>query len=57
MELSELSVYNGKLYTVDDRTGVIYEIVDNSKVVPWIIMSDGPGNQTKVIDFILNKDR
>lgn len=46
MELSELSVYNGKLYTVDDRTGVIYEIIDG-KVVPWVILSDGPGNQTK----------
>jgi len=47
MELSELSVYNGQLYTLDDRTGVVYKIVDD-KVVPWVILSDGPGNQTKV---------
>jgi len=46
MELSELSVFNGKLYAVDDRTGVVYEILDG-KVVPWVILSDGPGNQTK----------
>jgi len=46
MELSELSVFNGKLYTVDDRTGIVYQIL-NGKVVPWVILSDGPGNQTK----------
>lgn len=27
MELSELIVFNGKLYSCDDRTGVIYQIV------------------------------
>jgi len=47
MELSELSVFNGKLYTVDDRTGIIYQILDNA-VIPWVILSNGPGNQTKV---------
>jgi len=46
MELSELSVFNGKLYTVDDRTGIVYQIL-KGKVVPWVILSDGPGNQTK----------
>ncbi|KFW94053.1 Soluble calcium-activated nucleotidase 1, partial [Phalacrocorax carbo] len=35
MELSELVVFNGKLYTVDDRTGVVYQIEGN-KVVPWV---------------------
>jgi len=44
MELSELSVFNGKLYTVDDRTGIIYQILDNT-VIPWVIISNGPGNQ------------
>ncbi|XP_038068417.1 soluble calcium-activated nucleotidase 1-like [Patiria miniata] len=46
MELSELVTFNGKLYAVDDRTGVIYEIVDNA-VIPWTILSDGDGRNTK----------
>ena len=40
------SVYNGKLYSLDDRTGVVYQIQDGG-VIPWLILSDGPGNQTK----------
>jgi len=46
MELSELQVFNGKLVSLDDRTGVIYQIV-GGKVVPWVIMSDGGGDSTK----------
>ena len=46
MELSELVVFNGKLYSVDDRTGVVYH-VENNKVVPWVILSDGNGGETK----------
>ena len=46
MELSELVVFNGKLYSVDDRTGVVYH-VENNKVVPWVILSDGNGEETK----------
>ena len=46
MELSELVVFNGKLYSVDDRTGVVY-LVENNKVVPWVILSDGNGGETK----------
>ncbi|KAL8593245.1 hypothetical protein ACOMHN_009899 [Nucella lapillus] len=46
MELSELIVFNGKLYTVDDRTGVVYEIADN-KVIPWVLLSDGNGKASK----------
>ncbi|XP_039201196.1 soluble calcium-activated nucleotidase 1 isoform X1 [Crotalus tigris] len=42
MELSELVVFNGKLYAVDDRTGVVYQI-DDTKVVPWVILTDGDG--------------
>lgn len=53
MELSELVVFNGKLYTVDDRTGIIYEldVVDESsnkyQLIPWVILPDGNGKQTK----------
>jgi len=46
MELSELQVFDGKLLSLDDRTGVIYQIV-GGKVVPWVIMSDGGGGNTK----------
>jgi soluble calcium-activated nucleotidase 1 len=38
MELSELVTFNGALYTVDDRTGVVYKL-DGNKVVPWVILS------------------
>ncbi|XP_041073306.1 soluble calcium-activated nucleotidase 1-like isoform X2 [Carcharodon carcharias] len=46
MELSELIAFNGKLYTVDDRTGVVYDI-DGDKAVPWVILSDGDGTVEK----------
>lgn len=46
MELSELVAFNGKLYTVDDRTGVVYHI-DGDKVVPWVILPDGDGSVAK----------
>ncbi|KAM9596888.1 soluble calcium-activated nucleotidase 1 isoform 2-T2 [Trichechus inunguis] len=46
MELSELIVFNGKLYSVDDRTGVVYQI-EGSKAVPWVILSDGDGTVGK----------
>ncbi|KAK6643364.1 hypothetical protein RUM43_004869 [Polyplax serrata] len=46
MELSELVVFNGKLYTMDDRTGVVYEIVGD-EVVPWVILPDGDGRTSK----------
>ncbi|KAM3909981.1 soluble calcium-activated nucleotidase 1 [Leptodactylus fuscus] len=46
MELSELVVFNGRLYSVDDRTGVIYR-VDGNKAVPWVILTDGDGTVDK----------
>uniref|UniRef100_A0A8R1I167 Apyrase n=1 Tax=Caenorhabditis japonica TaxID=281687 RepID=A0A8R1I167_CAEJA len=46
MELSDLAVFNGKLYSVDDRTGLIYQISDK-KAIPWVILNDGPGNVVK----------
>lgn len=46
MELSDLVVFNGKLYSVDDRTGVVYQ-VEGSKTVPWVILSDGDGTVGK----------
>ena len=46
MELSELVVFDGSLITVDDRTGVVYKI-NKDQVVPWVILSDGPGDVSK----------
>lgn len=46
MELSELVAFNGKLYSVDDRTGVVYNI-DGNKAVPWVILTDGDGSVAK----------
>ena len=47
MELSELVAFNGKLYTVDDRTGVVFEITRDDKVIPWVILQDGDGRKVK----------
>ncbi|KAJ8001569.1 hypothetical protein DPEC_G00170840 [Dallia pectoralis] len=46
MELSELVAFNGHLYTVDDRTGVVYRI-HNQQAVPWLILPDGDGSVSK----------
>ena len=47
MELSELVAFNGKLYSVDDRTGVVFEITQDDNVIPWVILQDGDGQKTK----------
>ena len=49
-ELSELCVFNGKLYTVDDRTGIVYYLhgtKEKTKPIPWVILQDGDGLDTK----------
>lgn len=46
MELSELIVYDGRLLTFDDRSGMVFEILDN-RVVPWLILVDGNGHAEK----------
>ncbi|CAI5453992.1 unnamed protein product [Caenorhabditis angaria] len=57
MELSDLAVFNGKLYSVDDRTGLIYQISDK-KAIPWVLLNDGPGNVQKGLkgEWITVKD-
>ena len=47
MELSELTAFNGKLYSCDDRTGIIYEIATDGTVLPWVILQDGNGHVAK----------
>ncbi|XP_003741943.1 soluble calcium-activated nucleotidase 1 [Galendromus occidentalis] len=46
MELSELVVFDGKLLSFDDRTGVVYQI-EGEKVLPWVFLNDGDGHATK----------
>ncbi|XP_058822434.1 soluble calcium-activated nucleotidase 1 [Topomyia yanbarensis] len=46
MELSELVVFNGKLLTFDDRTGLVY-VIDQDKVYPWLLLMDGDGKASK----------
>lgn len=46
MELSELVVFNGKLLTFDDRTGLVYDI-EGEKVFPWVLLMDGDGRTPK----------
>ncbi|KJH41470.1 Apyrase [Dictyocaulus viviparus] len=45
MELSDLSEFNGRLLSPDDKTGMIYEI-HGGKAIPWIFLNSGPGNTT-----------
>lgn len=45
-ELSELVVFDGRLMTFDDRTGMVFEIIGN-KIVPWLLLMDGDGKKTK----------
>ncbi|EEA06345.1 apyrase family protein [Cryptosporidium muris RN66] len=48
MELSELVIYDGKLLAGDDRSGIMFEIIDDGKVIaPRYILSEGDGNKGK----------
>ncbi|KAK4874853.1 hypothetical protein RN001_014213 [Aquatica leii] len=46
MELSELVVFDGRLLTFDDRTGMVFEII-NDRAVPWLLLLDGDGKNAK----------
>lgn len=46
MELSELVTFNGRLLTFDDRTGIVFEI-SNDTVSPWVILTDGENISSK----------
>ncbi|TMW45893.1 hypothetical protein DOY81_009033 [Sarcophaga bullata] len=47
MELSELVTFNGKILSFDDRTGLVYDITNNDKPIPWLILLDGNGHNAK----------
>lgn len=46
MELSELVTFNGRILTFDDRTGLVYQLLDD-KVIPWVLLMDGAGKTAK----------
>lgn len=46
MELSDIVVFDGKLFACEDRTGIIFELIDN-QAVPWVILADGNGRKRK----------
>uniref|UniRef100_A0A914R4D5 Uncharacterized protein n=1 Tax=Parascaris equorum TaxID=6256 RepID=A0A914R4D5_PAREQ len=46
MELSDLVIFDGNLLSIDDRTGIVYKIVGD-KAMPWVLLVDGAGNETK----------
>lgn len=52
MELSELTVYNKRLLSFDDRTGTVFEILstpdgNDSYVVPRFVITEGDGDTDK----------
>ncbi|KAL0238595.1 hypothetical protein GEMRC1_013068 [Eukaryota sp. GEM-RC1] len=44
MELSELISFNNKVYSCDDRTGIVYEVLPN-KALRRIVLNNGDGDQ------------
>ena len=52
MELSELTIYQNRLFTFDDRTGAVFEIINKigglkSDVIPRFIITEGDGETSK----------
>ena len=51
MELSELIMFEENLLAMDDKTGVVYKLLKEWPgvivPVPWVILSNGPGNRTR----------
>jgi soluble calcium-activated nucleotidase 1 len=52
LELSELKRFNGKLYSFDDRTGIVYEVIPKTDsgdytVIGRYILPDGDGSSSK----------
>lgn len=58
MELSDLIVFNGKLCSADDQTGVMDQI-EGSRAMPWVILpdSDGTCQWGKVSGSLVPEDR
>ncbi|XP_050538775.1 soluble calcium-activated nucleotidase 1-like isoform X2 [Daktulosphaira vitifoliae] len=43
LELSELVTFDGKLLTIDDKTGIIYVVENENTLIPWVIVNEGNG--------------
>jgi soluble calcium-activated nucleotidase 1 len=46
MEIYEIIVFNGKMYVIDERKGIVYELLDD-KVIPFVILNEGNGRMNK----------
>uniref|UniRef100_F6K8J6 35.6 kDa salivary apyrase n=1 Tax=Phlebotomus sergenti TaxID=85759 RepID=F6K8J6_9DIPT len=44
-ELSEFLRFNCKLYSFDDKSGIVFQLKDNADLVPWVVLANGDGNQ------------
>ncbi|XP_050549055.1 soluble calcium-activated nucleotidase 1-like [Daktulosphaira vitifoliae] len=44
MELSELVTYDGKLLTVDDKTGIVYIIENQNSLKEWVVLKESDEN-------------
>ncbi|EYC15010.1 hypothetical protein Y032_0038g3577 [Ancylostoma ceylanicum] len=57
MELSDISEYDGRLLSPDDKTGMLYEL-RGEEAVPWIFLNSGPGNSTSgmKVEWLTIKD-
>lgn len=47
MELSALLEFNNRLYSFDDRTGIVFELVKGNKAIPRFILMEGNGDTDK----------
>lgn len=56
MELSELVVFNGKLYSCDDRTGVVYQIIEQNQTNDELsrVDSSKQNKSTSSIEVVTN---
>uniref|UniRef100_A0A1L8DQB5 Putative apyrase n=1 Tax=Nyssomyia neivai TaxID=330878 RepID=A0A1L8DQB5_9DIPT len=45
-ELSEVVVYNNRLYTFDDKTGITFRMTKDGELHPWVILANGDGNRS-----------
>ena len=47
MELSDLILFGGRLLSMDDRTGILFELLPDGMAVPRQILMDGDGTSVK----------
>nr|BAM69097.1 putative apyrase [Lutzomyia ayacuchensis] len=44
-ELSEILIFNKQLYTFDDKTGIVFRMTKDGKLIPWVVLANGDGKQ------------